>query len=150
MQLNAEASVEERQLLLPFVTRLACADTAEVEGRRQAYINSLMPYRISFRQHLDVLDGALVIGRQADLFPSEEVKTRLEAVQQGANTATSVADYAVFSQMQTWFDPVLRIKLWHGQEANRGLGEIPSLFTKPADGWPSALVYKPRCWIHWG
>ena len=92
MQLNAEASVEERQLLLPFVTRLACADTAEVEGRRQAYINSLMPYRISFRQRLDVLDGALVIGRQADLFPCEEVKTQLEAVQQGANTATSVAD----------------------------------------------------------
>ena len=59
MQLNAEASDEERQLLVPCVTRLACADTAEVEGRRQA-----------------------------DLFPSEEVKTRLEAVQQGANTAT--------------------------------------------------------------
>ena len=59
MQLNAEASDEERQLLVPFVTRLACADTAEVEARRQAYINSLMPYRISFRQRLDVLDGTL-------------------------------------------------------------------------------------------
>lgn len=103
LQLNDEATDEERPLLLRFLTRLACADTAEVERRRQAYINSLMPYRISFRDRLDVLDGALAIGRRADLFPSEEVRTRLEAVQQGANTATSVADYAVFSQVKTWF-----------------------------------------------
>jgi hypothetical protein len=105
LQLNDEATDEERPLLLRFLTLLACADTAEVERRRQAYINSLMPYRISFRDRLDVLDGALAIGRRAGLFPSEEVKTRLEAVQQGANTATSVADYAVFSQVKTWFGP---------------------------------------------
>jgi hypothetical protein len=105
MQLNDEATDEERQFLLPFVTRLACADTAEVERRRQAYINSVMPYRISFQDRLDVLDGALAIGRQADLFPSEAVRTRLEAAQQGANTATSVADDAVFSQVKTWFGP---------------------------------------------
>ena len=55
------------------------ADAAEVEPRRQAYIDALMPYRISFRDRLDVLEGALAIGRQAALFPSEEVKTRLEA-----------------------------------------------------------------------
>jgi hypothetical protein len=103
LHLNDGATDEERQLLLPFVTRLACADTAEVERRRETYINSLMPYRISFRDRLDVLEGALAIGRQADPFPSEEVKTRLEAVQQGATTPTSVADYAVLSQVKTWF-----------------------------------------------
>ena len=105
LHLNDGATDEERQLLLPFVTRLACADTAEVEGRRQAYINSLMPYRISFRDRLDVLEGALSIGRQADMFPAQEVKIRLEAVQQDANTPTSVADYAVVSQVKTWFGP---------------------------------------------
>src|ERR687898_3354225 len=40
MQLNDEASDEERQYLLPFVTRLACADTAEVEMERETYIAS--------------------------------------------------------------------------------------------------------------
>jgi hypothetical protein len=43
MHLNDEADDEERQLLLPFVTRLACADAAEVERRRQGYIDALMP-----------------------------------------------------------------------------------------------------------
>jgi hypothetical protein len=36
MHLNDEASDEERQLLLPFVTRLACADRVEVERTRHA------------------------------------------------------------------------------------------------------------------
>src|SRR5919205_3161849 len=43
MLLNDAASDEERQLLLPFVTRLACADTPEIERKRQAYIGSQMP-----------------------------------------------------------------------------------------------------------
>ncbi len=64
-----------------------------------------MRSRLPFRERLKILEGALAIGRQADLFPSEEVRTRMEAVQQGANTATSVADYAVFSQTKTWFGP---------------------------------------------
>jgi hypothetical protein len=105
LHLNDGATDEERQLLLPFVTRLACADTPEIEGKRQTFINSLMPYRISFRDRLDVLEGALSIGRQADMFPAQEVKTRLEAVQQDAKTPTSVADYAVVSQVKTWFGP---------------------------------------------
>jgi hypothetical protein len=105
LHLNDGATDEERQLLLSFVTRLACADTPEVEGKRQRFIDTFMPYRISFKERLDVLEGALAIGRQADPFPSEEVKTRLEAVQQDANTPTSVPDYAVASQVKTWFGP---------------------------------------------
>lgn len=36
MQLNDEAAGDqERQLLLPFVARLACADTPEVERERE-------------------------------------------------------------------------------------------------------------------
>jgi hypothetical protein len=107
MQLNDEASDEERQMPLPFVTHLACADTAKVEREREAYINSLMSYRLSFRDRLDALEGALTIGWQAALLPSEEVRTRLDAVHQSASTPTSVADYAMFSQIKTWFAPAL-------------------------------------------
>src|ERR671929_2186617 len=39
MQLNDAASNKQRQHLLPFVTRLACADSAEVERERAAYIH---------------------------------------------------------------------------------------------------------------
>src|SRR3954452_1583843 len=40
MFLNDHASNAERQRLLPFVVRLACADTDEVEQQRQRYISS--------------------------------------------------------------------------------------------------------------
>jgi hypothetical protein len=105
VQLNDEATDEERQYLLPFVTRLACADTAEVERERDVYITTRLRFRRSFRDRVGILEGALAIGRQADPFPSEEVKVRLEIVQQGANTPTSLADYAVFSQTKIWFGP---------------------------------------------
>jgi hypothetical protein len=74
MQLNDEASDEERQMPLPFVTRLACADTAKVEREREAYINSLMSYRLSFRDRLDALEGAYhwVAGCLAPIGRSED------------------------------------------------------------------------------
>ena len=40
MQLNDNATDTERQRLLPFVTRLACADTPEIEAKRAAFIKS--------------------------------------------------------------------------------------------------------------
>src|SRR5206468_4579550 len=40
MWLNDMATDKERQQLLPFVTRLACADTLAVEHVRQDYISS--------------------------------------------------------------------------------------------------------------
>jgi hypothetical protein len=40
MQLNDMAPDDERQRLLPFVTRLACADTREVEAKRASFIKS--------------------------------------------------------------------------------------------------------------
>src|SRR3954469_8561811 len=68
MQLNDEASDEERQQLLPFVTRLACADTPEVERERAAYIQARLPYPFTFRAGLAVLEGALAIGRKRMLW----------------------------------------------------------------------------------
>jgi hypothetical protein len=38
MWLNDQASDEERQRLLPYVTRLACADTPEIEQKRAEYL----------------------------------------------------------------------------------------------------------------
>jgi hypothetical protein len=107
MQLNDEVDDEERQQLLPFVTRLACADTAEVERQRAAYIHLYMTYRLSFRERLDVLEGALAIGRQADVLAPGEVRTRFDTVQRDAATPTSVPDSAVFAKIKSWFAPVL-------------------------------------------
>src|SRR3954471_9616175 len=59
MRLNDEATDEERQRLLPFVTRLACADTSAIERKRAAYIHTRMRGRISFEEGLAVLEGAL-------------------------------------------------------------------------------------------
>jgi hypothetical protein len=103
MQLNDEANDEQRQHLLPFVTRLACAETAKVEREREAYIAARMRWRLPFRDGLKVLEGALAIGRQANDLPTEEVRTRMEAVQQNAPSPTSGADHFLFSGFQGWF-----------------------------------------------
>src|SRR5215212_6046802 len=77
MQLNDEATDKERQQLLPVVTRLACADTPEVERERAAYIRARLPYPFTFRAGRAVLEGALGIGRQADAHELDTVKTRM-------------------------------------------------------------------------
>jgi len=59
MRLNDEATDEQRQRLLPFVTRLACADTEQVEWEREAFIRARTGRWISFEEGLAVLDGAL-------------------------------------------------------------------------------------------
>jgi hypothetical protein len=69
MVLNDQASDANRQRLLPFVTRLACADTPEIEQERAEYIQRHTrgyPYGIPFEVGLMALEGALAIGRQAD------------------------------------------------------------------------------------
>ncbi|PVE24201.1 hypothetical protein DC522_12040 [Microvirga sp. KLBC 81] len=106
MLLNDEASDAQRQLLLPFVTRLACADTPEVERERATYINLNMPGdypRFPFDKGLQVLEGALAIGRQAESFAPVEVRTRMEAVQARASTPTSVPDTPLFAKIKNWF-----------------------------------------------
>ena len=73
MLLNDEARDEQRQQLLPFVTRLACADTKQVEWEREVYIAQHLRRRISWQDRLEVLEGALAIGRQADVLATEQV-----------------------------------------------------------------------------
>src|SRR3954467_10670375 len=55
MQLNDHASGGERLRLLPFVPRLACADTPGVEAQRAAYISSKRVTAYSFDYGLQVL-----------------------------------------------------------------------------------------------
>ena len=106
MLLNDHACDEDRQRLLPYVTRLACADTPEVEKARAGYINRNMSRaytRFPFERGLEVLEGVLAIGRQADLFPAEEVKSRMDAVQARATNLTSVSDSPLFAKIKGWF-----------------------------------------------
>ena len=107
IDLNDTATDEQRQQLLPFVARLACADTAEVELQRQVYITGRLRHRhrypLTFQELLEVLEGALAIGRQADMFAPEEVTTRLEAVQQSAPPPTTAANNSKFTKLKAWF-----------------------------------------------
>jgi hypothetical protein len=102
MQLNDEASDEERQHLLPFVTRLACADTPKVEREREAYIAARMRWRLPLREGIRVLEGALALGRQADALAPDEVRTRLDGIQQQASTPTSMDEHPMFAKVHGW------------------------------------------------
>jgi hypothetical protein len=72
MRLNDEAGDEERQRLLPFVARLACADRPEIERQRKRFIAARDRRGLSFQERIEVLKGALAIGRQADPLGVEE------------------------------------------------------------------------------
>jgi hypothetical protein len=119
MYLNDMADDEERQRLLPYVTRLACADSREVEKAREAYIRrhlwscyagsylSEMP-PLSFDKGLAVLEGALAIGRQADPLGPEEVQARMQAARVGqgrpgkAKAQASDLGKHFFSKARNW------------------------------------------------
>ena len=92
MWLNDFATDRDRQRLLPYVTRLACADSLEVERAREAYIDSRSRYRLNFNVGLEILDGALAIGRQAEPFAAEEVKARMDSVRRGATIPRLLPD----------------------------------------------------------
>jgi hypothetical protein len=110
MDLNDMATDEQRQQLLPFVARLACADTPKVERERQDYINSrlrdCLRYPLAFQELLKILEGALAIGRQADMLAPQEVTTRLQAVQHMAPPAM-VAPSSKLAKIKAWFAPAV-------------------------------------------
>jgi hypothetical protein len=104
MQLNDDATDAERQRLLPFVTRLACADRPGVEATRAAFIKSKNVTLDSFEHGLRVLEEALTIGRQADLVVAAEAGSRMDEVQSRASRSRSLADSPVFSKIKSWFE----------------------------------------------
>ncbi|MGH1570252.1 hypothetical protein ACRAWG_05800 [Methylobacterium sp. P31] len=85
MHLNDIAAEMQRQRLMPFVTRLACADTPEIEIERARYIDGCISASQLFRGNflfdtgLEALKGALAIGRQADPLGMDEAARRLDA-----------------------------------------------------------------------
>jgi hypothetical protein len=128
MVLNDQANDNERQLLLPYVTRLACADTLEVERARSDYINQQMGWSSTgsyavemafssigttiilasrrssagFDKGLQVLEGALAIGRQADLFPADEMQARMEAIRPRTTEQRPAPARPFFSKVKEW------------------------------------------------
>jgi hypothetical protein len=58
MYLNNFSNDVDPQSLLPYVARLACADTDEIEHRTQSYISSrMMPFR-PLAKGIEILEGA--------------------------------------------------------------------------------------------
>ena len=102
MRLNDEATDEQRQRLLPFVTRLACADTEQVERKRAAYIHTRTSGRISFDEGLEVLAGALSIGRQADDLDGADVSTRMSTARSRSKHAISVPEESLAALFTSW------------------------------------------------
>ncbi len=100
MRLNDNAGDAERQLLLPFVTRLACADTPRVEREREAYIWSHMPKRVSMERGIEVLEGALAIGRQAEPLMPKVAQARMEAAK--ATASTLKPDSSLSNKVKAW------------------------------------------------
>jgi hypothetical protein len=80
MSLNDMATDEQRQRLLPFVTRLACADSPAVERARAEYIKQRQCGLLgeTFERGLEILERALAIGRQADAIETNVVRLNLE------------------------------------------------------------------------
>src|SRR3954451_1024379 len=92
MSLNDEASGRDRQRLLPFVARLACADTDEIEQQRQTYISSRVPRYMSLDRGIEILEGALAIGRQADPIASPMLEERMSAAKEKGSAAGAKTD----------------------------------------------------------
>ena len=103
MRLNDDADDVERQRLLPFVMRLACADTLTVECMRELYISMRVRNHVSFERGLEILEGALGIGRQADALALDAVRNRMDVVQGEATTTTSVPETHLFAKIKGWF-----------------------------------------------
>ena len=88
MALNDQANDTDRQCLLPYVTRLACADTDEIEQQRQSYISCMMAPFTPMTRGIEILEGALAIGRQAEPLEHFVVESRMLAVKEKASTAS--------------------------------------------------------------
>lgn len=114
MHLNDEANDVQRQRLLPFVTRLACADTPDVEAKRAAYIrwhinlDGPLPIHYSFDEGVRALDGALAIGRQADPLGIEEVGDRLTTAREAASQFNPESARSLRAKFKAWLNKPLQ------------------------------------------
>jgi hypothetical protein len=102
MQLNDNANDDERQELLRFVTRLACADTPVVEAQRSVFIRLQLRAHLSFQERIEVLERALEIGREADVFPPSELTSRMAQAQASALGRATTPEDNLFSKIKSW------------------------------------------------
>lgn len=106
--LNDEANDVQRQRLLPFVNRLACADTPAVEAERAAYIRAFidldgcLPIHVPFETGLQVLEGALAIGRQADPLGIDQAADRLAAARLAAAQPRPKTERSLRGRLKAW------------------------------------------------
>lgn len=107
MRLNDNATHTQRQRLMPFVTRLACADTPKVERERALYIefhinrSAFFAREFQFDEGLRALEGALAIGRQADPLGMDEAASRLDAVRGSVQPAKKQVNFLP-AKMKGW------------------------------------------------
>ena len=102
LRLNDLSGHAERQQLLRFVTRLACADSPEIERRREGYIAFHSRRCRSFQGKLEVLEGALAIGRQADPLGPDEIRTRMDQAKGRAIPMQSRPKTAPSAKLRSW------------------------------------------------
>jgi len=108
LHLNDEARDAERQRLIPYITRLACADTPEIEKQRAAYIRARInldgpyPCVASFDEGIRILEGALAIGRQADPLVPDDLAGRMEAARARPAPLMSRAS-SLSTKLKAWF-----------------------------------------------
>ncbi len=103
MLLNDSVSDKERQRLLPYVTRLACAGTSEIERERDAYIQAQMPKgRLSIEKGIEILEGALAIGWQPKQPALDMVRTRMDAAKAKVTTVPSKPDSSLSGKVTAW------------------------------------------------
>ena len=81
-----------------------CRHAGHRVTKRAAFIRSKDVTAYSFEYGLQVLEGALAIGRQADTLGVDEARTRFEQVQSRASSAASVADSPIFAKVKSWLE----------------------------------------------
>jgi hypothetical protein len=109
LRLNDEAPDVLRQQLLQFVTRLACADSPEVEAQRESYIKARTRQPLPFITSLEVLEGALSIGRQADLLGVDDVMSRM-AIAKELPAPVPAPKGTLLRTIKSWFATKQRVE----------------------------------------
>ena len=103
MLLNDEASDDEPQLLLPYVTRLACADNSKIECERAGYIQwHMLRGSLNVERGVEILEAALAIGKQAEPLALDVVRTRMEAARGQAPVANPKRSSPLLKKVGSW------------------------------------------------
>ena len=82
---------------------MSFACVAQVECEREAYIRSRVPVGgVTMKKGIEILEGALAIGRQAEPLAPDIAQARMEAVRGRALIATPMPDRPVLGKVKAW------------------------------------------------